>query len=441
MKCRYHDRWLLFRLPLLISVSYFFAWQEFCAQPAWPEIPNTKGMLINSSRAENYIQYHRDTLFLFQNQHVWAAIPVNKIPALIRQIRISDVYNLANPHVLNTVMNHTEEVEDVTLQQTSNASDGVFKELRIALDPGHFADNIIMAKWEKKFVQIQDSTGKDQFIFESYITWLTARILQDMIEREGGEVLMTKGLNQTALGITATAWLNGDWRSSVSDAYNRGWIDSATRVEILKLNDKKLIIRQFFRSFELLVRSEKINAFKPDLAISIHYNVEEKNVPDREGYHLLHDKNYSMVFLPGAYAPNELSLPQDQLSFIYQCYSGQIEKSQKAARIFEQVIIDSLLVPPVLQTDTIRLSYLAHYSLLDTVGVYYRNLAILRQVRYQIILVEPFLQDNKTVFMKLLTPDSQYITRDSDTLQVPCIILQTARTYYHALLLWQKSLF
>jgi len=391
-----------------------------------------QGMLLDETYATQRIRLTPDTIFLLDKQgKVWEKIPCNQLPVVLQQIRLTSA---------SWPLDNVADLYEKQYQEHKSEVSGIFTGVRIALDPGHFAHTSQMAQWEKKYVRAKDSLGVVQFIFEANYTWKTARILQDMIEREGGNVMLTRGFQLSALGITATEWLDGDWRKSVDEALQKKWIDADIHQSILKLKDSKQIIRNFFRAHEMQVRAEQINQFQPHLTLSIHYNVEETNVPDKNGHHWLHNNNYSMVFVPGAYAKDELDKPADQRSFVYQNFTGQISLSLIAARIFEKMITDSLRVGPVSLSDASRLKYLSDYSIADSTGVYHRNLAILRMVRYPIILLEPFLQDHAEEFYRLQQLNCRYITKQNDTLWLPCRILETAQTYYHALVLWRETI-
>ncbi len=317
-----------------------------------------------------------------------------------------------------------------------------FSELKIALDPGHFAHNLSTAMLEKKYLRIRDSIGQEYTLYEAALTEQIASILQDMLQREGATVMLTRQPGLSALNVTAEQWVKGCWQKALEESVQKGWIEQAEAEKYRTYTDVKKIIQDFFRVYEMHKRAEAINAFAPHLVLSIHYNVEEKNVPDKAGFHALHARNYSMVFIPGAYAANELKHPLDRLTFLRQWLGPQVLLSAKAARVFQRYIADSLGVPAVTPPITDELSYLQKYSRLHLIhfpGVYHRNLFLLRHVRYPIVLLEPLLQDNEHEFFQLLQKDARYVTVNGDTLNISQRVLQTARTYFHALKAWMKE--
>jgi N-acetylmuramoyl-L-alanine amidase len=314
--------------------------------------------------------------------------------------------------------------------------------LKIVLDPGHFAHNLSMAMAEKKYLRVRDSLGKEYTMYEAALTEQVALILQDMLLREGATVMLTRQPGLSALGITADEWVKGNWKNALNESVQKGWIDPIDADKYNTYTDAKKIIRDVFRTYEMHKRVEKINAFAPHLVLSIHYNVEEKNVPDKAGFHTLHRRNYSMVFVPGAYATDELKHPLDRLAFLRQWLGGQVALSVRAAVVFQQFIVDSLGVPAVTVPVTNELSYLQKFSRLHNEsipGVYHRNLLILRLVRYPVILVEPLLQDNEQEFFQFIQNNARYVTLSGDTLNISRRVLQTARTYFHAIKAWVKE--
>lgn len=354
---------------------------------------------------------------------------------------LSDWVQLAQayePHLFyNSLI--SSSLQQLTMPAPYPVKPSSLAQLKIALDPGHFAHNLEMAIIEKKYLRISDSLEREYTLYEAALTEQTALILQDMLQREGATVMMTRQPGLSALGVTADEWVRGNWKIALHELVNKGWIEQADANKFSTYTNVKKIIREVFRTYEMYKRAEQINAFAPHLALSIHYNVEEKNVPDKAGFHALHQRNYSMVFVPGAYAIDELQHPLHRLAFLRQWLGRQVEISVQAAAIFQRFIHDSLGVPPVTLPIANELSYLQNFSRLhqqNLPGVYHRNLFILRQVRYPIILVEPLLQDNKHEFSRLIQNDAQYVTASGDTLNVSKRVLQTAITYFHAINAW-----
>jgi N-acetylmuramoyl-L-alanine amidase len=181
--------------------------------------------------------------------------------------------------------------------------------------------------------------------------------------------------------------------------------------------------------------------FQPDLTLSIHYNADEKNKTDRLGFHQLHNQQYSMVFVPGAFASEELNEPDELENWLRFLNNTQIEKSLDAARIFQRNIEDKLNIPAVDIKQTQMLEYLSKHSIPDVkkAGVFHRNLFLLQRSNYPIILLEPLLQDNREEFKKLIEKGCEYKDRFGNVYPVNCRIKEVAEVYFSALLEWQMN--
>lgn len=310
---------------------------------------------------------------------------------------------------------------------------------KIALDPGHFAHNFTIAKWERKYIQLRASdmgTKEDIRIYEAKLTGLTGMILKDMLEELGAEVLITRSTETSATGKNFNEWYAEDFQTDLVKDLEAGLIDSSI-YEYCKKNSKTKykILRKYFIRHEFICRANKINAFQPDLTLIMHYNVDENNNPDKYGYHKPHGKNFSMVFVGGAYAKNELSLPIDRMFFIRQALSYDIEKSVMFSSVVENHIVKEMGVPAYKME--FPLSYIEKYSIPTDVnsypGVFHRNLYLTRTIYGTIAFAEPLLQDNKKEALKLSTYDCEW-----NGVKVPCRLIEMATAYKNAILEYKE---
>ena len=396
-------------------------------------------MLLDTNALQQIIALRQDAVDVLHpvngKNTVLCSVPYLLLPDLVQMAQGYE------PHILYNAMISCNW-QQLNKPGPYSGKSSSFAALKIALDPGHFAHNLSMAIIEKKYLCVSDSLGNEYALYEAALTEQVALILQDMLLREGAMVMLTRQPGLSALGVTADEWVKGNWKNALDESVQKGWMSQVEADKYSTYTDAKKIIRDVFRTYEMQKRAEKINAFAPHLALSIHYNVEEKNLPDKAGFHALHKRNYSMVFVPGAYATDELKHPLDRLAFLRQWLGGQVALSVRAAVAFQQFIVDSLGVPAVAAPVTNELSYLQKFSRLHQhamPGVYHRNLLILRQVRYPVILVEPLLQDNEQEFFQFIQNKARYVTLSGDTLNISRRVLQTARTYFHAIKAWVKE--
>jgi N-acetylmuramoyl-L-alanine amidase len=153
--------------------------------------------------------------------------------------------------------------------------------LKIAIDPGHIAGNMDMARIEQKYIHfckdsfpslLQDSVD----IAEGVLTFQTSCILKKMLEEQGAVVMLTRNENSTAFGMSYEEWLKTRKKTVLDSLKAIGEITMPRYKQLLKFDDKKFFW-DFFKDAELAQRIRKINAFRPDLTIIVHYNVDEKN--------------------------------------------------------------------------------------------------------------------------------------------------------------------
>lgn len=305
--------------------------------------------------------------------------------------------------------------------------------IRIALDPGHFAHNFETAKMERKYVRLRASdfgTENDIQLFEARLTWITASILRDKLEEDGATVLVTRGENTSATGKNFDDWYKSDFKTNLESDFKTGIIDSLEYSEYLKNSESRLkTLRGYFMKHELRVRAEKINQFHPDLSLMIHFNVDEKNVPDHEGYHKPHDMNYAMMFVGGSFTAGELDKLSDRILFFRQFLSNDIQKSILLSAMIHQSITNHMKVPSY--KDLPELSYINNYCIPvknDSSGLFHRNLALTRMVYGTIAFAEPLLQDNRKEAILLNQNDCEWKGQ-----KVPCRLVQMAESYHEGI--------
>lgn len=298
----------------------------------------------------------------------------------------------------------------------------------IVLDPGHWAANFTEAQWEKKYLQFsgtQFGRKEDIKFHESDLAWKTAYILKDLLEKDGHIVLITRNRGKSCTGDTYSEWYDKRRFQCLDSALSLGLIDTASHLKF-KTYTKNQLARSFFNTWEFYKRSSYINNINPDLVLVMHYNVDEKNKPDKNGNFGLHDHNYSMVFIPGSYAKGELNTPEDRMKFLYFLLSNRLEESAEFSRHIQQALTDSLRIPAVEQEST--LSYLQNYSLLyeNIPGIYCRNLYLTQNIFSPIAFAEPLLQDNREEAARLSQDDCMY-----HGMALPCRLIEVAEAYLY----------
>lgn len=275
---------------------------------------------------------------------------------------------------------------------------------KIAIDPGHIANDFIIGDLEKKHIIIKgDSiTGiKDSIeIAEGMLTLATAELLKEKLEKEGAQVLITRTGDKCAFGKTYLQWKKDDLKKAVDSLYKIGEIKSWQKDYFLSSKAKdRDIFRVIFRDLELAKRVELINNFNPDYTVVIHYNVDETNLD----WNKTTNKNYNMCFVGGAFMKNDLSNKEKRFEFLRLLITDDLEKSIAISSSVMKSFENELKVP----TATVRdAKYLIEGCFpTEANGVYCRNLQLTRYVHSPIVYGETLYQDN-IIECKLLSAET-----------------------------------
>ncbi len=267
------------------------------------------------------------------------------------------------------------------------------EDIKIAIDPGHIANNFETGDLEKKYIKIKgDSINriKDSLeIAEGVLTYATATLLKEKLEKEGATVFLTRTADKCAFGKTYQQWKKEDLKTAVDSLYKIGEIKSWQKdyFNSSKAKDRD-IFRVIFRDLELAKRVELINNFKPDFTVVIHFNVDETNLD----WEKCSDKNFNMCFVAGAFMKNDLSTKEKRFEFLRLLITDDLEKSIALSSSVIKSFEKELKVPSATVRDA---KYLIEGCLpTDANGVYCRNLQLPRYIHSPIVYGETLYQDN-----------------------------------------------
>jgi N-acetylmuramoyl-L-alanine amidase len=270
--------------------------------------------------------------------------------------------------------------------------------MRIVIDPGHVANDTFLGHIEQKFIamkvpgSVNDQKDSVPVAFaEGQLTWQTAIVLATRLRNAGAEVLLTRsGPGMTAFGKTFEQWKRDDYPRTLDSLLE---VDPADQnLKDLKSGKMKMdrsIFRFVFKDAELRKRSEIINAFKPDLTVVIHYNVDETNAP----WNKPSNKNFCMLFVPGSFEAGELSTPEDRFDFLRLLLLDDVEESIEVSNFVAEQFSAKLQVPLAGPADAGYLS--ASCRKTTRQGVFARNLSMTRLIHGPLVYGETLYQDNK----------------------------------------------
>ncbi|WNJ16295.1 hypothetical protein [Pontibacter sp. G13] len=283
--------------------------------------------------------------------------------------------------------------------------------MRIALDPGHMAGDMEMAEIEGKYMKMRASKETDGIsvkFWEADLALATAFLVRNRLTELGAMVYITRP--QSGVGAQGYRW--DEWKDRYLDSLAQAEVIAGrmTRKQLKKFMRRakeKDLYSKFFNPMDLRKRAELVNAFQPDLTLVIHYNVDSPNWEkrDRRGFFKPTDANYLMAFVPGSFMKGELATQEDRALFLQLLLSDDIDQSAKLAESFIQQSLELTHVPVVDPVDH-GLSYLEASSiLLESPGVYARNLTLSRLIKGPICYGESLCQDNRAEALAFAQPD------------------------------------
>jgi N-acetylmuramoyl-L-alanine amidase len=306
---------------------------------------------------------------------------------------------------------------------------------RIAIDPGHIANDTIIGKLEEKFISMNVPAGTDSMhvaFAEGQLTWQTAVLLAARLREAGAEVIFTRnGPGMTAFGKTFEQWKQDDYPRTLDsllkeDPGNQNLKD----IRSGKLKGDRAVFRFVFRDAELRKRAEIINAFQPHLTVAIHYNVDESNSP----WSRPTNKNFCMLFVPGAFQEGELSDSEKRFDFLRLLLLNDIGQSVAVSTSVGAQFTARLNVKAANASDA---GYLRTSCKKTGVqGIYARNLSMTRLVHGPIVFGETLYQDNVNEAAAL---SNMSITDRISGQQTSKRVMQVADAYFEGILQWSYA--
>ncbi len=257
--------------------------------------------------------------------------------------------------------------------------------IKIAIDPGHIAGDWETAVAESRFVELYGIEKEAIRFFEGELTLSTALVLRDSLERLGAEVMLTREKpNFSALDMSYEEWK----QTELLDTLIRKGYELERAERIVKYTSPTYIYRKYFLDADLDARAEKINYFKPNFTIVIHFNADAEN----ENHLKPTKRNYSMVFVPGSYLAGEMSSKVERFDFLRTLLTDHLQESTQLSEYVMEAFENDLKVPAVRNYQAP--AYLTKLSMKVQSGVYARNLRLNRLLNTPVCYGESLLQDN-----------------------------------------------
>lgn len=263
---------------------------------------------------------------------------------------------------------------------------------RIAIDAGHFATHLKEAAVEQKYLYFKAQKSGFPFdsvkIFESVLSFHTALLLKAKLEREGAEVFLSRDQNNyTSFNCTYTDWILRHKPRVLDSLVKAGKLSYAKKERLQKAKPYEFFW-EFFRDFDLQNRAEKINGFKPDLTVIIHFNVDEKNEP----WKAFTEKDFTMAFIGGGFTAGNLNKTEMKVNFLRLLLTPQLNLSMLLSTNTVKKFHNYLNIPIAKSSDA---KYLLENSMpTPAPGVFSRNLLLCRQINSVLVYGEALYQDH-----------------------------------------------
>lgn len=271
-------------------------------------------------------------------------------------------------------------------------------QLKISIDPGHFAGDWKSAVQEGKYVKIKGSElglTQDIEFYESDLTYATGYILMDTLKKLNVRgVMLSRGYGESKVGKPFDQWFKEDFRNDTRALIASGELSETFGNRLLEINRPYDAFKYVYKYLDFVGRSRAINAFRPDVTLVMHYNAYEYGDRQEEGYWPATDVNYSLVFTPGAFLSRELIKKNQRLDFLRLLLSPDLEESIRLASFITSGFEEKLGVKPM---DEANVSDMIQNNCIytGTKGVYGRNLYLNRSIESPVVYVEALHQDNK----------------------------------------------
>lgn len=282
-----------------------------------------------------------------------------------------------------------------------------FRDLYVAIDPGHYAGTWEEAIAEDRYVKVKGSdvgVKGDVKFFEGDLAGATAYIVRKKLQELGVTVILTREPGKSSLGLTFDEWYKTRLVKDLDSCLKVGFISREEYNTYRYRSTKAEVQQKFFSNLDFRTRANIINKFQPNVTLVMHYNASELGVRDVNGYLKPVDENFNMAFVAGAFMDGELAKQDARIDFVRLLLSPDFDNSSRLAHHILNAHEKILKVPTLPREN--GLTYLPVKCVAtEYPGVYTRNLALLRIIRGPIVYLESLIQDNKEEILKLSKKD------------------------------------
>jgi hypothetical protein len=262
----------------------------------------------------------------------------------------------------------------------------------IALDPGHLGGT--WAKMEERWFKIGEATP----VQEGDMTLRVAQLLVPRLESLGAKVSLVRDKAEPSTPYRPSD-LEGIARQFLERA---GVTDPRENFDGSADPEKERTIawqreQLFYRNSEIRRRASLVNSrLQPDLVLCLHFNAEPWGDP---GHPTLVEKNHLHLLVNGSYLPPELELDDVRFEMLEKLLSRALPEELALAETIALTMAKKTGLPPYQYTTGNAIP-------VGTSGyVYARNLLATRLYRCPTIYLEPYVMNNREVFLRVTAGD------------------------------------
>ncbi len=362
-----------------------------------------------------FAQFNYSNFDFFQNFYTKSEIQERLKNYLQKDDGVSKFYELSNESFKLLDENKNEIYQLLLAQDTFDIPfEKKRAPLRVALDPGHLGGlySRLEGRHFHQLPTIENNLRDDLVVKEGEVNLYTALALKKKLEAIGVEVFMTRSeIGVSSFGVTFEQWLENHFeeyvQKQIKDLSEEEKKEKKLQYYLLNGQDKFDI----FSTEDLYHRAEVVNQYKPDVAISLHYNscgvklADNRYIPSKD--------NFTMVFTGGSFEGAYMDRESHRYNLMRLLLTEDHAISVKLAKAVVKGFVKNLKVPIVDPSLHIA-PYLKSFSIKQDEGVYARSLAFVREVEAPAILGEPTCADNPFEGLEL---DSLVVNEDSARIQ------------------------
>ncbi len=251
--------------------------------------------------------------------------------------------------------------------------------VRIAIDPGHIGGQ--WAKMEERWFQFEGGRP----VIEGDMTLYVAKLIKSKLEKLGAIVELTRGT-----GEPVTSQRPQDLQKAAK-LFLIGKKEAVTAEKIRKESETL-----FYRASEIRARAKRIEKFRPDLVLCLHFNAESWG---DENHPKLVKENHLHFLVSGSFGKDELEY-EDQRYGMLSKLLGRVHGEELAvSKEVAKAMAEGTGLPPY--------EYKGGKAV-DVGGgsyIWARNLLANRVFDCPVVFAEPYVMNNREVYARVQARD------------------------------------